>query len=384
MELPPGWKVRRELDVLYSQLLAVPEFIFGPWRQRRHDRELETRIQAHTGDQPLREKVAIFLLYQPADLPESVLRTCEHLDSKRFSVFIVSNTPLKPLSRSRLQSLTWKIVERPNFGYDFGGYRDGILLLQKWGVALKRLLLVNDSIWYPVHAGDRLIEDMEEAPASLVGPTLFGDDQSNRRRGRRRFIGSFMVMFKEDVLRSAAFRSFWSDYRLTDNKQLTMKRGERGLSVALENAGFDLQGILSREKFKNILNSLEFDDLVMETRELNLLDPRLVTIRQELLQVHGVSETPAKNKVLQNSWNDVQRRRLIEFIEMATERPNFVVTAPMFCFRHMGIGYLKKRTDLPLYRQALIAVLRANEKEPEPIIFDEVRKEIIAKMESRP
>lgn len=56
----------------------------------------------------------------------------------------------------------------------------------------------------------------------------------------------------------------------------------------------------------------------------------------------------------------------------------------MFCFRHMGIGYLKKRTDLPLYRQALIAVLRANEKEPEPIIFGEARKEIIAKMESRP
>lgn len=383
MPLPAGWKIRRELAVLYSQLLAVPEIFIGPWRQRKHDRELECRIQTHLGEQPLRKNVAILLLYQPEDLSESVLRTCAHLDSKGFSVFIVSNTPLNSNSRSRLKSLTWKIIERPNFGYDFGGYRDGILLLQRWGIILENLLLINDSIWYPIYSGDQLIDDMMQSSYSLVGPTLFGDDHSNRSRGRRTFIGSFMVLFKEDVLGSVAFRSFWRNYRLTNNKQMTMKRGERGLSKTLENAGFKMHGVLSRESFKKILHSLTLNDLVIELRELNILDPRLISMRRDLLQKYEKSHMPTSNEILQSSHTNEERQHLIKFIEGATERPNFVVTAPMFWFRRMGMGYLKKRTDLPLYRQALIDILQADEDAQERVIFSEVRTEIIVRLQSK-
>jgi hypothetical protein len=121
----------------------------------------------------------------------------------------------------------------------------------------------------------------------------------------------------------------------------------------------------------------------METRDLNILDSRLIAMRLELLRVYGASETPSKDKVVKESSGIDKRRRLIDFIEIATERPNFVVTAPMFCLRHMGIGYLKKRTDLPLYKQALIDVLRAEENASRPSIFSETRKEIIARLEIR-
>jgi len=140
------WKLRRELARLGQQLRAIPETLWKPAAQRKHDRAFDAGFPVHDGAQPLGKKIAILLIYQPHGIQESILEICTHLLAQGFIPFILTNTPLSPHDLERLIPRVWRIIERPNFGYDFGGYRDGIKALWQWKITPGSLLVLNDSI----------------------------------------------------------------------------------------------------------------------------------------------------------------------------------------------------------------------------------------------
>jgi lipopolysaccharide biosynthesis protein len=80
---------------------------------------------------------------------------------------VVSNLPLVPEERETLRRACWQLIERPNVGYDFGAYRDAILLLGPKLRDLERLVLVNDLLWFPVGEAD-WIDDAERLEADLL------------------------------------------------------------------------------------------------------------------------------------------------------------------------------------------------------------------------
>ena len=157
----PAWKIRREIETARQQLQAIPERLIGPGRQRRLDSQFPNGFRVMNGTAALGPKVAIFLVYQPRGMAASAVATCRHLSERGYSVVLVANSPVSAADEQALGPCVWRFVERPNFGYDFGGYRDGIRLLWHWSVSPESLIVLNDSVWFPLDRNETMLASMD-------------------------------------------------------------------------------------------------------------------------------------------------------------------------------------------------------------------------------
>ena len=123
-----AWKLKRETKRVAAQLSAIPLLIYEPFAQKLYDRNFEKNIKLYQGIRNLGKQVAVFLIYQPRGLADSIYLTVDHLVASGFEVVIVSNCPLASADLEKLYLRTALVVERPNFGYDFGGYRDAVVI----------------------------------------------------------------------------------------------------------------------------------------------------------------------------------------------------------------------------------------------------------------
>lgn len=240
MAVLPKWKILRELSRLAQQTKGLVEYFTDPVAQRRLDRLVAQGLPQFEGALPCGEKVVLLLLYQPKGVAESILETCRWFAAAGYAPFIVSNTPLSAQDRARLAPVIWRGVERPNFGYDFGGYRDGLTCLAQWGLRPEELIILNDSVWLPVLPECDLLERFAREPADVAGAIL-------RQRGRERFLESYLYRLRRAALEHPAFGQFWAGLRLTSNKYHVIRRGERGFSAALRAGGLALAPVYAAE-----------------------------------------------------------------------------------------------------------------------------------------
>lgn len=77
------------------------------------------------------EKFAVYLVFQPNGIPRSVISTCQSLSRAGYNVVLISNAKISLSDREEISSVANVVIERHNFGYDFGGYREGVLAVLK-------------------------------------------------------------------------------------------------------------------------------------------------------------------------------------------------------------------------------------------------------------
>lgn len=348
----PGWKLRRELKRLGQQLRAIPEAVTDPIRQRHHDRVVFPALGVREGAQPLGPKVAIHLLYQPNGVAESTIYTCGFLASKGYSVLIVSNAALTDADAARLSPHLWRLVERPNLGHDFGGYRDGIRLLWRWSVVPDTLLILNDSVWFPLDPGTSAIEDLEAHPAALAGAIL-------RERGAERFLESYLYRVDGRLLSEPAFRDFWEGLRLTSNKYHVIRRGERGFSRRMRAAGVEVGSIYPSADFPARLAAEDDAFLRATLRHAAYVDADLAAERDGLLAKDGPD------------W----RGRVLDHVTRTLAKRQAYSSFPYAMVRLMGHSLLKKSRD-PVsaeWRRAYLGAVAAGDLPPPTVpIADEL------------
>jgi len=262
----PGWKVRRELSRLGQQLRAVPEAIWEPVARRRHDAALLQGFPLTQGSVPLGSKVAIILCWQPNGIVPSFLETLDHLIRNGYAPFVVANAAILASDRPDIISRSWRTMERPNFGYDFGGYRDGLVMLRRWGVTPERLVIMNDSVWFPVWASDDTLQQAERTASDVAGMIL-------RNRNDSDFLESYFFSIKGTVLDHAGFRAFWDGLRLTSNKYKVIRRGERGFGAALTKSGLTMGALFPRARFLDAIAALNSASLRQVLRYAASPDP---------------------------------------------------------------------------------------------------------------
>ncbi|MBA4194215.1 MAG: hypothetical protein KGZ46_04315 [Hydrogenophaga sp.] len=357
----PLWKLRREWASLKQQLQAVPERLIGPARQRRLDARFPADCRVQDGDRGLGDRVAIFLVFQPAGLSESCRQTCEHLARHGYAVLLVANHALRDMDVQGLRPVVWRFVQRPNFGYDFGGYRDGIRLLQHWGIEPEQVVMFNDSIWYPVVPHDRLLPAMETSAASFTGAFRFVDPPGQDAEHAGIFL-SYFFHFKRALWTSEVFRRYWAGYVCSSNKVLTVKRGERGFSRTLMAAGVPSEGIHSRDRLMACLRGLPPAEL------RKVLDYAAYT--DEPLQRAG--DALLAEPLDAPGW----QQRALAHLQAAVERRNPVSTLCYAGIRWMGVPYLKKNAgelQVRMRRQYLRAVQAGDLPDPGEAVLAEVR-----------
>lgn len=273
----PVWKLKRELARLGQQARSLTERFTDPRRQRELDAQVARGLARTDGKRPLTDRVALILIYQPNGIPQSLLDTCDWLAAGGYAPLIVSNTPLDNASKNTLAPHIWRVIERPNFGYDFGGYRDGLTSLAQSGVSPENLIILNDSVWVPTTGGEDLLQRIESHPADILGSIL-------RVRGTERFLESYFYRIKGEVLTNPAFQAYWADLQLTSNKYYVIRRGERGFSAAMRAAGLTVAPLFAFDDLPAQMTGASNKDLEQTLRYAAYLDSNLSAERDALVQ----------------------------------------------------------------------------------------------------
>ncbi|HEY5762948.1 MAG TPA: rhamnan synthesis F family protein [Rhodocyclaceae bacterium] len=360
----PRWKMRRELRSLREQIAALPELIVGPLRKRRADRRFPHDLRIADGAAPASARIAIYLTFQPNGLAESTLIACRHLAERGYAVLLVANAPIADADRERLAPHVWRFVQRVNFGYDFGGYRDGLQLLQHWQARPRYLIVLNDSIWFPLYPQEDLIARMEGSEAAFVGAQRYVDhlDDLEERTG---ILMSFLFLFKAPLLESPEFRRFWRSYVPSSSKVLTVRRGERRFSRQLIARGQTGDGIYSPVRFLQAMAQQSTEFLAKTLDYAAYTDADLERESGALLA----------EPVRDDSWRD----RVLVHLRTTSGRRNFCSAFPYASIQALGVPFLKKnRAELQMRmrRQFLRAVAAGELPRPVEAIFREIERSV--------
>jgi hypothetical protein len=351
----PLWKVKRELRRFGMQVGRLPWFVASPIARRIYDHQKHQYIRITPGDVQQSTEVAILLIYQPQGLLKSTLHTLKHLRSRNISPLVVSNAPLSDADRARLLPYAWQVMERPNFGYDFGGYRDGILHILDIGVHPSRLYVLNDSIWFPVQEDSDLLEQARDSGADLFGFVL----NTRVRASYRRHIQSYFFSFSGSLVAQPAFEQHWRNLFLTNNKDLVVRRCEIPMTNAFRRKGYSVAFRYTYADGAEALKALDNETL----HRVITYHAKVDTKNARYLQRHLTSNT------LDDAWRD----RVLQDIGAGIFEKYFLITHPAVLFGQLRSPLLKKdRQEIyQLQRAELLA--GGFDEDFAPVVRDEIR-----------
>ncbi|WP_431299627.1 rhamnan synthesis F family protein [Tabrizicola sp. BL-A-41-H6] len=308
---------------------------------RLHD--LQTRLGRLTqtpGHVGKGSRVAIYVMFPTRGFLESHAIALRNLAAKGYAPLVVTNAPLTAEAREIVLSLCWSLIERQNFGYDFGGYRAAILALGKTLSELDRLVLMNDSVWYPLPGGRDWLDDVDGMTVDFLGTVSnegVGHVELEEFRQmtwhydmRRTYFHycSFGLAFGPAVLRDPNFVVFWRKFRLTNNKFRTIRRGEVGLSQFLMARGYSHCDIMGVAEFGREVAEMEESTLADWIEKLVIPeDDRLATLGHEVMARRGSPE-----------WETEARA----FLMLAAARTGMAYALPAYALAVKGHVMLKK------------------------------------------
>lgn len=274
-------KVRKELGRWRSKLSSVPWMFLGSVRRRDYDSGRPHSVKITLGKQPIADDVAILVIFPRGGIAGSTLATLAHFARNGIACVVVSNAPLREEDRETLGEITHLVIERPNAGYDFGGFREGILTLFERGVKPRMLFVMNDSLWFPLRPDCDALARCREAEEDIFGFHLNGVARWGLRRD---YVQSYFLRFSPRLVASADFLAFWRDMPLIDNKHLVVRRLERGLSRHFARRGYTLGALVHwRDVIDRLLALDDPDKLARLFAYQCRLNPKEAAMLQPLL-----------------------------------------------------------------------------------------------------
>lgn len=131
-------------------------------------------------------------------------------------------------------------IPRPNLGYDFCAWRDGLAALDRGGH--DEVLCANDSVYGPLADLAPALASPLTSAADLWGMVV--SEQSARRGGPSvRHVQTWFFAMRRRLLESDVFTRFWSAVEPQATKQDVIERYEVGLSRSVEHGGMHVAGI---------------------------------------------------------------------------------------------------------------------------------------------
>ena len=131
-------------------------------------------------------------------------------------------------------------VPRPNVGYDFMAWKDGLATLDRGGY--DEVVCANDSVYGPLFDLAPAFDDPRTAAADLWGMVL-SDQSTGRDRPRIPHLQSWFFAMRQPLLQSTWFDDFWAAVEPAPTKRDIVERFEIGLSRSAVEAGFRIAGL---------------------------------------------------------------------------------------------------------------------------------------------
>jgi hypothetical protein len=373
---------------------------------RFNDIFLRTKNIISEGNLGLGTKAAIYLIFPKSGLLNSQLIALRFMIENGYSPIVVSNLPLSDHDLEQLQPLTYRTLQRENFGYDFGGYREGILVFQDQIKTLDHLALFNDSVWFPLAGARNWLQDAEATGWDFVGsgshaalrwddlidyfqrlkalkgtqkssePVSKGSwieyflDQASRQKAaaplvqlgrnfmrrvrynRKFHYNAFALLLGKEIIGNAGFYDFFKRMKISSNKYKTIVRGEIGFSHWAVSQGYSHGATLHNDDLTHHIAQLDDEALELCWQSQNF---PLWRGFFELMQLE-LAGLPI------NQFNRAQKE---VFMDMINHHYPFPFVAAHYIIRSHGYGFLKK--SIPYVRQSdllLFENLMASRRDP--------------------
>lgn len=176
------------------------------------------------------------------------------------------------------------LVNRRRKGRDFGAWKEFILSLlanQPFLQSLERLILVNDSLYYPKDCA-HIFRDMTETQSAWA--CLFENYEHHYHAQ------SFLLSFGPTALQSLAFAKFWTRYKPYSSRKHSIDKGEVLLSRRISKALGAPHCIGKAECLRAPVEKLDEDGMRLLTRSLrknNLMESGVVNRFNDLELLMG-------------------------------------------------------------------------------------------------
>lgn len=334
------WKLKRELRRFGPktlETLAEPfrHLTFVPLYDLRKARLMRITPGALTqGDE-----IAIYLIYAPGGVQPSHRHMLSELVRAGISPLVVSNLPLSDADRDSLRQLAFRVIERPNIGYDFGGYRDGVLSIADQLPGLKRLWILNDSAWL-VDQSPSWFDSARAMGRDFVGAVSNYGIRKIDLQDHDRIVWRFDPAHRKfhyvssswcigsRILSDPAFLRFWKRLQIRHSKQLTVRRGEIGFSQWVLRRGFSHGATLEIDRLDAELAALAPADLDDVARHLLMIDAGLEPVKARVLALDPATDTG--------------RRARITLCLTAVARFGTIIAMPHYNRRFRTLPFFKK------------------------------------------
>jgi len=343
------WKIKRELR---RAAINIPNIFLEIARKlyfrKYYDYTKHKKTKRSVGNNPLSDDIAIYLIFPSSGLLDSHLYMLYELRNAGISSIVVSNFSLENESRNKLLRYASLIIERPNIGYDFGGYRDGVLEIIDQLTTLKRLWLLNDSAWLVPQdhswfdQARALNRDFVSATSSFsvvrklrrrvrgVEPARYRSIIWNHTPNNPKFhYASYALCIGSKILKDPEFLIYWKKLEIRNDKTWTVRRGELGLTQWVFKHQYSHAATHDIENLDQELNALDGTDLDLTACEIILLaDEQMVPIKRHVLGI--------------NAHSAEGRAERIGFILTATARRGSAYSLALYNLRRHKLPFLKK------------------------------------------
>ncbi|MDB5660965.1 MAG: hypothetical protein JWS10_3580 [Cypionkella sp.] len=311
------------------------------------------------GSVPASKKVAIYLIFPKTGILPTHLHSLRYMIENGYAPLVVANLPLLPEDLLVLQPYAWQVLERPNFGYDFGGYRAAILQIEKMLPTLDRLVLLNDSAWFPLAGKMNWLAEAEALGKDFVGAMESGfiknrgkvESSETRKwaadRTRKNFhYGSYALSIGPKLLGDTGFLKWWKKLRISQGRHRTIRRGETGFSQWVLRNGFSHGSTTEMADLGEVFAAMDLPALRHVFENLNFFDAPKRSHEHEILTTCPGVE-------------NLTRQQLEQFMFFAIGQGGAAMTAPRFLIEQKNHTFLKKKIFRPNVREtaALIALI---------------------------
>ena len=184
---------------------------------------------------------AIYVFWSPSgDLPDFVLRTLKQLQQICSQVVLVVNGSLNDVQyRDIPKEVT--IIIRPNEGYDFFGYREGIRHIDF--SELDQLILCNSSCYDPLITLGSIFQIMKPKNLDFWGMTQYYNGSWPDH------IQSYFYVFNKRILKDSRFKRYWEDLPRVRNRDEAIICLETRLTKEFESWGYRWDTVVPVQAF---------------------------------------------------------------------------------------------------------------------------------------
>ena len=246
---PIGPRMARNLPTLRCPFTALRELITAAPRDllrgRRTSQSTLLRIEDGISADCAITQIALYVHYSATNhISDMVLCQIDLLRESGFSVVFISMS--KIITEQAWQAARERctlVVQRDNFGLDFGAWRDLLPEIHRRWAIPDELMLVNDSVLGPIHPLAPVIDTMRRG-----GLGLFGLTESLQGAPH---LQSYMLLARgrstvEDLMR------FFQKLHVTHSKWLLIRRGEIKLSGWMQRRGHRVAAIFGYDRLVQV------------------------------------------------------------------------------------------------------------------------------------